>query len=142
MSWLDIIGIGIIFPTIVALISYFLTRQDKKIESLHSQIIGRLLSFKKGIDEDKTRTLESLSLEESLYEISRALEEDVEISKESVRVDIEYDVYAHKAEVLKRLRDKVKQEKRKQLFMYGVLIAAVIVYFLVKILVKNGIIQI
>lgn len=137
MSWLDIIGISIIFPTIVGLISYLLARQDKRIESLHSQITSRLLSFKRGVDEDKTRTLESLSLEESLYEISRALGEDVEISKESVRIDIEYDVYAHKAEILKRLRKKVEQEKRKQLSIYGVLIAAVIIYFLVKILVKN-----
>lgn len=133
MSWLDIIGIGIIFPTIVGLISYFLTKQDKKIESLHSQIISRLLSFKSGQDEDKTRTLESLSLEESLYEISRALGEDVKISKESLRIDIDYDVYAHKAEILKRLREKVRQEKRKQWVMYGVLILAVIIYFLVKL---------
>jgi hypothetical protein len=67
------------------------------------------------------------------------LGEDVEISKESVRVDIEYDVYAHKAEILKRLRGQIKQEKRKQLSMYAVLIIGVIIYSLVKILFGKGI---
>lgn len=142
MSWLDIIGIGIIFPIIVGLISYLLTRQDKKIESLHSQIISRLLSFKIGIDEGKTRTIESLSLEESLYEISRALGEDVEIPKESLRIDIEYEVYAHKAEILRRLRKKVGQEKIKKMFIYAALITGAIIYFLIKILIERKIIKI
>lgn len=138
MDWLDIIGLGIIFPTVVALVSYLLIWEDKKIEALHFEIINRLLSFSQHRHEQSYQTIRSLSLEGALYEIDHILEINYSLPKEILRVDVAYDIDPPQKKILENLKSKVHIQRREKLLVIGFLIFGIIVYCLI----RNGIIEI
>ena len=137
-NWLEIVGIGIIFPTIVALVSYFLKWEDEKIESLYFQIINRLLSYCGKSNEQAFQSIRSLSLKDALYEIDYIRSENFNINKAKIRVDIEYNCNSQGQVILKRLKKQVSIQKRERCLVWVGLILFIIWFFSA----KSGIIKI
>lgn len=136
MNWLDFIGIGLILPTVVALISYILTDADNRIFDLHQRIIKRLLSFRQHRDEQSFQTIMSLSLGEALKEIEHILTGGKSSQEDILRIDVAYNMDEQRKSVLINLKDELEKLRRRKKIVWSLIIFVIIIYVVLKITFK------